>query len=70
MAKAAYYTVSESFVSTLEGEEVEYRRGEVVDGDDPAVRKWPTHFEPLVVRQRRRAEVEQATAGPGEKRGA
>jgi hypothetical protein len=68
MAKATYYTVRESFIGNLDGEEVEYHRGEVVDADDPAVGRWRIHFEPLVVRQYRH-RVEQATAAPGEKRG-
>lgn len=67
-SKPAYYTVTEGLVGTLDGHEVEYRKGEVVDGDDPAVKKWPSHFGPLVVREHR-GRVEQATAGPGERRG-
>lgn len=67
--KPAFYTVAESFVGTLDGADAEYRKGEVVDADDPAVRKWPELFVPLVVRSHRPA-VEQATAAPGEKRGA
>jgi hypothetical protein len=66
--KAAFYTVKESLVGTIDGEELEYHKGEVVNADDPAVRKWPMHFEPLVVRGYRRS-IEQATAAPGEKRG-
>ena len=69
MAKATFYTVLESFVGTLGGEEVEYHKGEVVDAEDPAFRKWSHLFAPLVVRSYRQG-VEQATAGPGEKRGA
>lgn len=68
MAKAEFYTVSESLVGALDGEEVEYQKGEVVRGTDPAVAKWPRHFEPLVLREHRRAAVEQATAAPGEQR--
>jgi hypothetical protein len=68
MAKAAYYTVAESFVGTLDGAEVEYHKGEVVDVDDPALAKWPHQFVQLVVREHRRM-VEQATAAPGEQRG-
>jgi hypothetical protein len=68
--KAAYYTVSESFIGALDGDEVEYQKGEVVGPDDPGLHKWPQRFIPLVVRKtRRRGEVEQATAAPGEKRG-
>jgi hypothetical protein len=72
MAKATHYTVTESFVGTLNGAEVEYHKGEVVDADDPAVKKMPLHFEELVVRgheEHTRATVEQATAAPGELRG-
>lgn len=68
--KVAYYTVSTSFIGSLHGDGVEYHKGEVVDGDDPALKRWPEYFEPLVVRDHlvvRR--VEQATSGPGEKRG-
>jgi hypothetical protein len=68
MAKAEYYMVRESFVGELDGEAVEYHKGEVVAGDDPAVRRWPESFGPLVVRSR--SVIEQATAAPGEKRGA
>lgn len=67
MAKAAFYTVRESFIGSLDDEELEFHKGEVVDADDPALRRWPGQFEPLVVRRYR--QVEQATAAPGEKRG-
>jgi len=68
MAQATFYTVTESFVGTLGGREVEYHKGEVVDADDPAVKKMPLHFAPLIVREQYR-RTEQATAAPGEKRG-
>jgi len=73
-SKPAYYTVIESLVGALDGVTVEYHKGEVVDADDPARRKWPSHFGPLVVREYRRVAtddhpvVEQATAAPGEQR--
>jgi len=67
MAKAAaFFTVLDSFVGSLDGEEVEYHKGEVVDAEDPALRRWPHQFGPLVLREHRR--VEAATAAPGEKR--
>lgn len=70
MAKVTHYTVRDSIVGVLDGHEVEYIKGEVVLADDPAVQKWPAHFEPLVVRDHiRRRDVEAATAAPGEKRG-
>jgi len=67
MAKAAFYTVAESFIGALDGAEVEYHKGETVDADDPAFKQWPSLFVPLVLREHRRGE--QATAAPGEKRG-
>ena len=66
MAKPVYYTVTMS----LAGDGFEYHAGEVVEVDDPAIKKWPQHFAPLVVREDRKHTVEQATAAPGEKRGA
>lgn len=68
-AKDALYMVTEAFIGTLDGVEVEYHKGEVVEADDPALRRWPSHFGPLVFAHRR-GQVEQATAAPGEKRGA
>jgi hypothetical protein len=48
--------------------------GDLVDADHPAVKKYPDSFGPLVVQhpaQRGAGPViEQATAAPGEKRGA
>jgi hypothetical protein len=69
MAASDYYTVSTSFIGSLHGGGVEYRKGEVVSGDDPALKRWPEYFEPLVVREHLvERPVEQATAAPGEKR--
>jgi hypothetical protein len=66
---AELFMVSETFVGSLDGLEVEYHKGEVVHGDDPAVKKWPAFFGPVVVRERPKArKVEAATAAPGEKR--
>jgi hypothetical protein len=68
--KVAYYTVSTSFFGALHGGGVEYHKGEVIDEDDPALRRWPEYFEPLVVRDHLvERRVEQATAAPGEQRG-
>jgi hypothetical protein len=61
---ADYFTVRESFSTRLGGGMVEYHAGEVVGRDDPAFRKAPHLFAPLIVR----GVVEQATAAPGEKR--
>ena len=72
MAKAATpaaYVVLESFAVG----HTTYSRGEVVAPDNAAVRKWPDKFGPLTFTHEERTTepvVEQATAGPGEKRGA
>jgi hypothetical protein len=53
---------------------VPYRKGEAIESDHWAVKKWPHFFKPFEWRHpvKRAAErpVEAATAGPGEKRGA
>ena len=67
-SKPHYYTVKTSFLGAVDGGAVEYHRGEVVDADDPALKRWPEYFEPLVVRTHLGGKVEQATAAPGEKR--
>ena len=70
MARPVFYQVRETFLGTLDdGTAVEFHKGEAVDPDDPAVRKWGENFVPLVTRSIR-PDVEQATAAPGEKRGA
>jgi len=67
MAKADLYMVIESFSTTIAGDEVEYHKGEIVEGDDPAIRKRPNLFGPIQLKHRRNV-VEQATAAPGEMR--
>jgi hypothetical protein len=67
--KPTYYQVRETFLGTLDGVAVEFYKGEIIDADDPAYRKWPENFVPLVTRSYR-PDVEAATAAPGEKRGA
>jgi hypothetical protein len=70
MAKADIYQVVSSFVTTIKGTEVEYQAGEIVDGDDPALRKMPEYFGPVQFKHRASDRpVEQATAAPGEHRG-
>ena len=64
MAKADYFMVLESFSVNLDGVQALYRAGEVVDSSDPAFRRSPQLFGPLVVRR----HIEQATAAPGEVR--
>lgn len=65
------YVVSESFVVDVAGTPVAYRKGEIVDPDDPVNQTHAANLAPFryphpVVRKR--ARVEQATASPGEKR--
>jgi hypothetical protein len=67
-SKPTHYVVT----AALAGDGVEYHLGEVVEADDPAIKKWPAHFGPLIVREhygaKKATPVEQATAAPGEKR--
>ena len=69
MAKADIYQVMADFITTIDGAEVEYHKGEVVEADDPALKRLPMYFGPLVF-VHHRPVIEQATAAPGEKRGA
>jgi hypothetical protein len=49
-----------------------FRKGEVYLATDPIVRRSPQFFRPVTIRSTVRTlpSVEQATAAPGEKRGA
>ena len=70
MAKDDIYQVTTTFVITLDGGDVEYHIGELVDADDPALKVVPQHFGPVEFKHRKAEKpVEQATAAPGEKRG-
>jgi hypothetical protein len=59
--------VLQSFVGRVHDADVHFRQGESIDSAHPAVKKWPHFFGPTLLRH---AEIEQATAAPGEKRGA
>ena len=61
-----------SFVGAVGKAEVYVYQGELYAEDDPIVKKHPTLFGPVVVRRSVPAApvIEQATAAPGEKRGA
>jgi hypothetical protein len=60
-----------SFSSVLRGVSVQVQQGELLEADDPIVRSFPQFFGPPKVRPRSGPPaVEQATAAPGEKRGA
>jgi hypothetical protein len=60
--------VLESFVGRIRDEDRFFRAGELIRLDDPAVKKWPKMFGPVIYRHD--PPVESATAAPGEKRGA
>jgi len=49
-----------------------FSKGHLYRANDPVVVKYPQFFRPMVVRSTVKTEpaIEQATAGPGEKRGA
>lgn len=71
MAKAAAEIME--VASAFSGPLGAFTAGELFWSDDPLVRKYPQLFRPITVRSSvRRTEplVEQATAAPGEKRGA
>ncbi len=72
MAKDAILQVKESFSATLDGAIVFFRQGELIDADHQAVKGWPQMFMvPKIDHPMPRSKiVEQATAAPGEKRGA
>ena len=70
MANIGTLQVVQSFFATLDGQNVSFRKGELINGDHPAVRKWPDNFGPLTIPRRSSDRIEQATAAPGEKRGA
>lgn len=60
---------TETFRAVVNGYADLFVAGEtIVDADHEAVRAHPDRFEP-VKRNRERPEVEQATQGPGERRG-
>jgi hypothetical protein len=68
MATAAAETlvVTDGFVANINGVDTAFRKGETIASDHPAVKKWPQFFGKQDISQR----IEQATAAPGEKRGA
>jgi hypothetical protein len=61
------HQVKTAFITNLDGVDVTYSVGDIVDADDPGLKRAPEHFGPVVARGK--APVEQATAAPGEKRG-
>jgi len=61
-----------SFVGAVGKVDIDVREGHLYAADDPIVKKFPALFGPVVVRRSvpETAPIEQATAAPGEKRGA
>jgi hypothetical protein len=59
-----------SFIGDVGGRAMDIRKGDLFEADHPAVAKWPALFGPVTLRfpVERKSKVEQATAGPGEKR--
>ena len=73
MAKAAadpqIMAALTSFVGAIGGTDTTIRKGDLFLSDHEAVRRWPHLFRAVEVR-RTEPVIEQATAAPGEKRGA
>ena len=66
MAAAKILVATESFVTTHDGREVLVSAGTRVRANHTLAKAYPDLFEPLEPRP----DIEQATASPGEKRGA
>lgn len=59
-----------SFVGAVGATDISVRTGDLFGADDPIVKKFPTLFGPVKVRQSvPTPRVETASAAPGEKRG-
>ena len=68
---ADLYVVQESFVVDVAGVPTAYRKGEVVDPDDPIIKSHAKSLVPFEFPhpvKRAAPVVEQATAAPGERR--
>jgi hypothetical protein len=73
MAKdlAALVMATTSFSTVLKGVSIEVRQGHLYHANGAIARTYPQFFGPPVIRDEDSEEViEQATARPGEKRGA
>jgi hypothetical protein len=66
MAKDDIYQVTTTFVITLDGGDVEYHVGELVDGSDPAYKLVPQHFGPLVLSHRKPTAADRKAAAKTE----
>jgi hypothetical protein len=60
--------VKEAFVTEVDGERLEFSKGDPIEAVHPAVKANPHLFGPVVFRHPVKGNIEQATAAPGEKR--
>jgi hypothetical protein len=67
-AAPRYVQAREPATGTFDGEQFVLKPGEILAADHPIARAYPEFFKALEP-SRQRPEVEQMTAGPGEKRG-
>jgi hypothetical protein len=58
-----------SFIANVGGQDMPVRLGDLADPESAVAKKYPTLFGPVAVRFAG-PRIEQATAAPGEKRGA
>ena len=66
---SAIYVAKESFACDVDGENYQFHKGRTrVRASHPAVKANPDYFEPVELEVH--YDVEQATAAPGERRGA
>ena len=68
--KPEYYRARHAFGVMYEGEHITIPAGEIVRSGHPLLKGRDEHFEPVERFGRFDVDVEQATAAPGEKRGA
>jgi hypothetical protein len=70
-AKAAEPQIVMALTSFVGGAGLTVIKGDLFAADDPIVKKHPTLFGPVALRRSgSEPRIEQATAAPGEKRGA
>src|SRR5215471_9696566 len=65
--KTGYYEANQGFATTLDGEQLFVQKGELVHKSHPLLKGREDLFDPAD--RISRLDVEQASAGPGEKRG-
>jgi hypothetical protein len=67
--RPTHYRAKHAFGVMYEGEQITVAQGEIVRAGHPLLKGRDEHFEPVTTLGRFDTDVEQATAGPGEKRG-